>query len=300
MEHGPRTIHNANEALALARIEPVTLGPKEGLGIMNGTTVSCAAAGLALHETQFLALMTQALTGMCTEALRGSAENYHAFIAASRPHPGQIEAAANITRYLQNSRLADIHNSGTRTGGLYQDRYALRTAAQWIAPCLEDLNLAAKQLEVELNSTTDNPLIDVQDQRIHHGGNFQAASVTLSTEKTRSCLQMFGKLIFAQHSELVNPMLNGSLPPNLSFDDPSLSYTFKGVEITMASYMSELGFLANPVSSHVSQKDEGRKCPFEHLRLSRVLEIHVEVLAAHANHAFSSSRSSRRKCITKQ
>lgn len=184
-------------------------------------------------------------------ALRGSVDNYHPFIAAARPHPGQIEAAANITRFLQGSSLSGSHESGSRAKGLYQDRYALRTSTQWIGPYIEDLRLAAAQLEIELNSTTDNPLIDVQGQRIHHGGNFQATSVTSAIEKTRLALQMFGKLLFAQSTEVINPMLNGNLPPNLSFDDPNTSFTFKGVDINMAAYMSELAFLANPVSSHV-------------------------------------------------
>ena len=259
MDKGSRKIVNAREALLMAGIEPTTLGPKEGLGIMNGTTVSCAAATLALHEAQFLALLTQALTGMCCEALLGSTDNYDSFISACHPHPGHIEAGANISRYLEGSKLAGSHNSGTRTDGLFQDRYPLRTAAQWLSPYLEDLALSAQQLEIELNSTTDNPLIDASARRVHHGGNFQATAVTSSTEKTRLALQMFGKLLFAQNGEVNNPMLNGTLPPNLSFDDPSLSFAFKGVEINMAAYMSELAFLANPVSSHVQSAEMGNQ-----------------------------------------
>ncbi|KAK4500418.1 hypothetical protein PRZ48_008607 [Zasmidium cellare] len=251
-----RKILPSNEAFHQAGITPLTLGPKEGLGIANGTIVSGAVAALGLHETQYLALLTQALTGMCTEAMRGTVDNQHPFIAAARPHVGQIEAAANITRFLRGSKFATTsHLLGAKTGGLAQDRYALRTASQWIAPYLEDLQLAAQQLETELNSTTDNPLIDVQNGHVHHGGNFQATSVTSATEKTRLSLQMLGKLMFAQSSELINPMLNGDLPPNLSFDDPSLSFTFKGIDINMAAYMSELGFLANPVSSHVQSAE---------------------------------------------
>lgn len=250
-----RTIMPANEALPSVGIVPLTLGPKEGLGIANGTIVSGTMAALGLHETQYLTLLVQALTGMCTEAMRGSIDNHHPFIATVRPHQGQIEAAENITRFLKDSKLATTHLSGASISGLAQDRYALRTASQWIAPYLEDLHLAAQQLEIELNSTTDNPLIDAENGHIHHGGNFQATSVTSATEKTRLSLQMLGKLIFAQCSELINPMLNGGLPPNLSFDDPSLSFTFKGIDINMAAYMSELGFLSNPVSSHVQSAE---------------------------------------------
>jgi phenylalanine ammonia-lyase len=227
--------------------------PKEGLGLMNGTAVSVAGATMALHETQYLALSTQVLTAMCTEAMRGSADNYHPFIADIRPHEGQMEAGANIFKMLETSKL--VVGKDSHTAGLYQDRYALRTSSQWIGPQLEDLMLSAKQLEVELNSTTDNPLIDPEAGMVHHGGNFQAASVTSAMEKTRLSLQMLGKLMFAQCTELINPQLNHILSPNLCFDDPDLSYTFKGIDINMASYQSELAFLANPVSTHVQSAE---------------------------------------------
>lgn len=70
-------------------------------------------------------------------------------------------------------------------------------------------------------------------------------------EKARSSLQIIGKMLFAQSSELINPALNGGLPPNLAADEPSLSFSLKCVDIGMGSYMSELAFLADPVSSHV-------------------------------------------------
>ena len=140
---------------------------------------------------------------------------------------------------------------------LAQDRYAIRTAAQWIGPLLEDLDLAQLQIEKEMNSTTDNPLIDVHSHpaRLYDGGNFQASSITSATEKNRSALQMLGKLIFAQCSELINPTMSNGLPTNLAPDDPSLSFLCKGIDIAMASYMSELAYLANPVSTHIQSAE---------------------------------------------
>jgi len=253
MPNGKRQIMSADRAIQLAGLTPTTMMPKEGLGLMNGTAVSVAGATMALHETQYLALSTQVLTAMCTEAMRGSADNYHPFIADIRPHAGQMEAGINIFKMLETSKL--VVGKDSHTAGLYQDRYALRTSSQWIGPQLEDLMLSAKQLEVELNSTTDNPLVDPAAGMVHHGGNFQAASVTSAMEKTRLSLQMLGKLMFAQCTELINPQLNHILSPNLCFDDPDLSYTFKGIDINMASYQSELAFLANPVSTHVQSAE---------------------------------------------
>ncbi|KAL9005516.1 MAG: hypothetical protein Q9188_001718 [Gyalolechia gomerana] len=256
---GPAGVFSAEQALREIDIEPVVLGPKEGLGLINGTATSAAVASLAIYEAHHLTILSQVLTAMAVEALIGTVSSFDPFIARIRPHRGQMESAATIRQFLQGSRLAlgfdfdeDVRQSA---GELYQDRYALRTASQWIGPQLEDLLLAHEQVTTELNSTTDNPLVDVSEQAIHHGGNFQAVSLTSAMEKTRLSLQMLGKLLFAQSSELLNPMLNHGLPPNLAADEPSKSFTMKGVDIGMASYMSELGYLANPVSSHVQSAE---------------------------------------------
>ncbi|KAF2767096.1 phenylalanine ammonia-lyase, partial [Teratosphaeria nubilosa] len=255
-----REILPAPTALHRAGLAPLILGPKEGLGLVNGTAVSCAAAVLALHETQQLLLASQALTAMNTEALAGHTANYDAFISSTRPHPGQAQVAENLAAYLSGSRLAVPPGAlPPSTTDLAQDRYALRTAPQWLGPCVEDLALATQQVAIELNSTTDNPLVDCARGRVHHGGNFQAAALTSAMEKTRGVLQMLGRLLFAQTSELINPMLNGDLPPNLCFDDPSVSFTCKGVDINMAAYMSELAWLAHPVGPHVQTAEMGNQ-----------------------------------------
>ena len=253
-----RRLLPANEALLAAGIAPVVLGPKEGLGLINGTAVSTAVAALALSEANHLVVLAQILTAMTVEALMGMNDSFHPFIAQVRPHEGQTEVARNIRQFLKGSHLAQSGH-GDDDDGLRQDRYATRTSSQWLGPQLEDLVLAQKQIDVELNSTTDNPLVDVTSRKFHHGGNFQAASLTSSTEKTRLALQMTGKMVFAQSSELLDVEMNNGLPPNLAADDPSLSYTTKGLDINMAAYMSELAFLANPVSSHVQCAEMGNQ-----------------------------------------
>jgi phenylalanine ammonia-lyase len=140
--------------------------------------------------------------------------------------------------------------------GLCQDRYATRCSQQWMGPQLEDLMLAHTQVTTELNSTSDNPLVDVSQSDIHSGGNFQAASITSAMEKTRLLLQMIGKMLSSQYTELINPAFNNGLPANLAADDPSLSFTMKGIDVNMAGYMSELACVANPVSNHVQSAEQ--------------------------------------------
>jgi len=141
-------IVSSDEALKLANLIPIKLGAKEGLGLLNGTAASASVASLAIHEANQLAVLSQVLTGMGCEALRGTAESFHPFIAQVRPHKGQIEAAANILGFLSGSRIAKGHDSQMKfhEPGLCQDRYALRTASQWIGPQLEDLMLATDQV----------------------------------------------------------------------------------------------------------------------------------------------------------
>ena len=246
-------IMTANEALDMVGIRHLTLKPNEGLGLVNGTAASTALASLTLYETHLLAILVQALTAVAVEALQGSAESFHPFIAQVRPHDGQIEAARNILTCLQGSQLAQEVLSGKDRNkvGLIQDRYALRSATQWIGPQLEDLLLADRQIAVELNSSADNPLIDVVQEEVFYGANFQAAAATSAMEKSRLCLQMFGKLVFSHSTEMIDPHLSNGLPPNLAADNPNHSFTMKGVDINMAAYMSELAFLSEPVSAHV-------------------------------------------------
>jgi phenylalanine ammonia-lyase len=250
-------ILSAVEALEAAGIERVIFQPKEGLGLLNGTAFSAATASLTLHQCQEVALLSQVLTAMSVEAMQGSAKSFWPQIANMRPHPGQIESAANILSFLHESKLAKCIESpkDANMTGLCQDRYPLRTSSQWIGPQLEDISHATSQIHTEINSTTDNPLIDAESGHILHGGNFQAAVVTSTMDRARLCLERLGKMLFSQATEIINPMLNGGLPANLCADDPSTSFTCKGIDINMAAYQSELGFLANPVGNHVQSAE---------------------------------------------
>ncbi|KUJ17027.1 phenylalanine ammonia-lyase [Mollisia scopiformis] len=250
-----RRLIPSNEALQQAGMSSVNFGPKEILGLINGTAFSAGVATLAQHQADILAILAQILTAMGVEAMLGALDSFDPFIAAIRPHRGQIEVARNINAFLDGSdfvRTSKHHGCGD---GLRQDRYALRTSSQWLGPAFEDMSLAREQIEVELNSTTDNPLVNVAEKHCHHGGNFQASSVASSTEKTRMGLEKIGKMLFAQSAELLDNRLAYNLPPNLAADEPSLSYTLKGVDINMAAYYSELAFLANPVSNHVQSAE---------------------------------------------
>lgn len=253
-----RQVLPADQALLSLNMHPTTLGPKEGLALINGTAPSAAVATLALYDTHNLTVVSQVLAAMAAEGLAANVEWAHPFISDVRPHAGQVEVAQNIRSFLYGSKL--VTSLGARAKdrfvvGIVQERYALRTSPQWLSPVLEDLLLAHRQIETELNSTTDNPIVNVGDGDVHSGGNFQATAITSASEKMRLGLQMIGKMLFSQTSELINNIMSRGLPPNLSADDPSLSFSMKGIDVHMAAYQSELAYLANPVSSHVQSAE---------------------------------------------
>lgn len=247
----------SSEALRNSGISPTGLGPKEALGLINGTAPSVSVASLVLHDAQQLAVLAQLLTAFASEAMGGNVEWAAPFVHAARPHPGQIEAAANIRDFLRGSKfVVGLENRKRTGGGLWQDRYSTRTSPQWIGPYLEDLLLARRQISVELNSTSDNPLVDAFEKdgkavgEVYSGGNFQAVVITSAMDKARLALQMMGRMLYSQVSEIINPSTNNGLEANLNASDRE-NFTMKGIDVNMAAYMSELAALAHPVSSHV-------------------------------------------------
>ncbi|KAF9012397.1 L-Aspartase-like protein [Cyathus striatus] len=263
--HGPakfgaRQMSPSADVLLANNIQPITLASKEHLGILNGTAFSAAVASLALNDAVHMALLAQVCTALGTEALNGTRASHDPFIhATARPHPGQIECAQNIFYLLNDSKLVQLEEEEVSLEddrySLRQDRYPLRTSPQFLGPQIEDILAALQSVTQECNSTTDNPLIDGETGIIHHGGNFQAMAVTNAMEKTRLALHHIGKLLFAQSTELTNPTMNNGLPPSLAATDPSLNYHGKGTDIATAAYVAELGYLANPVSSHVQSAE---------------------------------------------
>lgn len=253
--HYKGQVISAKEALEIAGLEPVSFGPKEALALVNGTSVANALAAIVLFDVNVLLVLSQAATALSVEAILGTNQSFDPFIQQMKPHRSQIEVAKNILGLLEGSSLARDEitaNEEVEIGKLKQDRYHQRTAPQWIGPQIDVVMQANEAITTEMNSVTDNPLVDVTRGPVVHGGNYQGTSVAVPMDHVRLSLQALGKIVFEQYQELVNKFYSNGLPPNLAgSEDMNLDMGLKGADTLMAGFMAELSMLGNPATNHV-------------------------------------------------
>lgn len=258
--HGEEQEVAAPEALVKAGLQPFKLQAKEGLALVNGTSFATALAATVMYDANVLLLLVEMLCGMFCEVIFGREEFAHPLIHELKPHPGQIQSAALLEWLLRNSPFQELSREYYSINSLKkpkQDRYALRSSPQWLAPLVQTIREATATIETEINSANDNPIIDHVNGKALHGANFQGSAVGFYMDYVRVALAGLGKLIFAQFTELMIEFYSNGLPGNLALGpDLSLDYGFKGVDIAMAAYSSELQFLANPVTTHVHSAEQ--------------------------------------------
>ncbi|MFL4378272.1 histidine ammonia-lyase [Acinetobacter baumannii] len=215
---------------------PLTLRPKEGLALMNGTAVMTAIACLNYKKAEQIALASTLITALNVLALEGNPSHFDEILFAQKPHPGQQHIAKQLRDWL-NSKVQTTHQSPR-----LQDRYSLRCAPHIIG-VFEDSKVWLRQfIENELNSSNDNPLIDPVGMRVLHGGHFYGGHIAQAMDSLKIMIANIADLMDRQIAQLVDHKMNYGLPRNLTgatAERLPLNHGFKAVQIGVSAWTAE-------------------------------------------------------------
>jgi len=233
----------AADVLAVQGLAPVTLGPKEGLALINGTQAHTAVAALAVTAARRAWVTAHVAGAMSLEALLGTPTAFDPRIHAARGQRGQQTSAALLLELLRDSQIRESHREGDSR---VQDAYALRCMPQVHGPVLEAIEFAEGLIATELNAATDNPLV-FDDGTMLSGGNFHGQAVALALDVLAIVMTNLAVMSERRIDRLVHPDLNEGLPPFLT-PTAGVSSGFMMAQVTAAAITSECKGLAHPAS----------------------------------------------------
>ncbi|MEZ4268253.1 MAG: histidine ammonia-lyase [Myxococcota bacterium] len=266
------------EALRHAGLEPLVLGAKEGLSLINGTQGMLAVGCLALARAE-RAVQTADVTGaMSLEAMRGSVRPFDLAIVALRPHAGALASAAHLRALLEDSEIVQSHIDCAEV----QDAYSLRCMPQVHGSARDLIAYARGVLEVELGSVTDNPLV-LPGGAIQSGGNFHGQPVAAALDVASLAAVDLASIAERRVAQLVDPHLNRGLPAFLAATR-GLDSGFMMAQVTAASLVSESRALAHPKSIDSVPTSADRE---DHVSMGMTSARHFAMVVEHLEHVLA-------------
>lgn len=271
----------AKDVLAELGIPLVSLRPKEGLAIMNGTGAMNAVACMAFSRAEYLADLSCRITAMNSIALKGNSYHFNEILFNMKPHPGQSLAARKIRDDLEATSQVGIFPERI------QDAYSIRCAPHVIGVFYDAAPLFRSLIETEMNSANDNPLIDPETRSIFHGGHFYGGHIAFAMDSLKNVVANIADLLDRQMALLVDEKFNRGLPPNLSGSTEGFSFNhgFKAVQIGVSSWTAEALKNTMPASvfsrsTECHNQDKVSMGTIAARDCIRVLELAEQVLAA--------------------
>lgn len=238
-----QTISGA-DAMRRAGITPITLGPKEGLAVLNGTQALSTVGAIALAAALDVQIAADIAAMMTLDALRDTPAAYDERIHAARPHIGQVRVARRLRRLIEGSEIRESHR---HDDSRVQDAYSLRCIPQVHGAVLHALEHAKEVLEIESGSATDNPLVFVDDESVISGGNFHGAPVALTLDYAAIAMTDLSSISERRIERLVNPDLSEGLPPFLT-RDAGMESGFMIPQVCAVALLNESKVLSHPAS----------------------------------------------------
>jgi histidine ammonia-lyase/phenylalanine ammonia-lyase len=257
----------ATEAAYAERgLKPLVLEPKEGLAMVNGTNFMTGIGILTVLDAHRVAALADLCTAMSTEALTAIPGAFHPFLHdQAKPHPGSIASAARIRKLLAGSKLAKdyyelVKEMGTLDAGVrrlpakIQDKYSIRCAPQCIGALHDAVTWVRQILDVEVNSSNDNPLYDIDEGVVRSGGCFSGFHVGMAMDTlkiaTASVADLLDRQFCLVNDEKYNQGLGmcGTLPLPDDHPEAGIHHGFKGAHLAISAVTAEALNACNPMS----------------------------------------------------
>ena len=274
----------SDEALKQAGLQPLSLDPKEGLALLNGTQVSTALALSAVFRAENILAAALTAGAMSADAIKGSDTPFDERIQMARGHAGQIDVAQVLRALMYDSDIRASHIDCGRV----QDPYSIRCQPQVVGACLDVMRHVCTVLETEANAVTDNPLVFAESKAVLSGGNFHAEPVALAADYLALAIAEIGALSERRIALLIDDHLSGL--PAFLVKEGGLNSGFMMAQVVAAALASENKSLAHPASvdsipTSANQEDHVSMATFAALRLQSMLDnvaniVAIELLAA--------------------
>lgn len=246
------------EVFVLENLQPIHIELREGLALMNGTSVMTGIGLINTVYTRRLLNFMVACSSAISEIVQAYDDHLSYELNQSKKHKGQRKIAEMMRDHLKDSsstRKREHHlYTEIEDVSVFEDKiqeyYSLRCVPQILGPVLDTLDSVEKVLLEEINSANDNPIVDVENGNVYHGGNFHGDYVSLEMDKLKLVVTKMSILAERQLNYLLNPKLNNILPPFVNLGKLGLNFGMQGVQFTATSTTAENQMLSNPMYVH--------------------------------------------------
>lgn len=246
------------EVFELENLKPIQVEIREGLALINGTSVMTGIGVVNVHYANKLLDWSLKFSCAINELVQAFDDHFSEELNNTKRHKGQREVAARMRENLADSTLIrkreDHLYTGENTEDIFKEKvqeyYSLRCVPQILGPVLETINNVSSILEDEFNSANDNPIIDVKNQHVYHGGNFHGDYISLEMDKLKIVITKLTMLAERQLNYLLNSKINEILPPFVNLGTLGFNFGMQGVQFTATSTTAESQMLSNPMYVH--------------------------------------------------
>lgn len=250
---------STKEVFEAEGLEPIQVEIREGLALMNGTSVMSGIGIVNAYKANQLTDISLRLSCAINEIVQAYDDHLSEALNGTKKHYGQQEVARRMRAHLADSKLIRKREDHLYTHFEEQEKvfkekvqeyYSLRCVPQILGPVLDTLEYTEKVLENEINSANDNPIINVEDQHVYHGGNFHGDYISLEMDKLKIVVTKLTMLAERQLNYLLNAKINEILPPFVNLGKLGFNFGMQGVQFTATSTTAESQMLSNPMYVH--------------------------------------------------